>query len=80
MQIRINNLPPKVTEEEVRSLFDDAGWVGKILLTDAGDPDNVVAWVDVAGSHAVADAVVQQLNGKLWKGRTLQAYAALFVK
>lgn len=80
VQIRVNNLPPGVTEDEVRNLFDNLDEIEAIRLTDAGNPENVVAWVEVKLSRVQADAIVEKLNGRRWKDRPLQVYAALYLK
>lgn len=80
MQIRINNLPAETTEEEIRELLGNPNAVDTILVTDAGDQNNVVAWLKINGSRAAADAIVKVINQKTWKGRRLQSYAALFVE
>ena len=80
VQIRINNLPPGVTEDDVKNLLGNLSEIETIRLTDAGNPENVVAWVEVNTSRVQADAIVKKLNGRQWKNRSLQAYAALYLK
>jgi len=80
VQIRISNLPPGITEDEVRALLDNIEEIEAIRFTDVGDPENVVSWVEVSLTRVQADAIAEILNGRKWKDRTLQAYAALYLK
>lgn len=79
MQIRISNLPPGITEDEVRNLLDNIEEIDAIRFTDVGDPENVVAWVEVNLTRVQADAIAEIINGRRWKDRSLQAYAALYL-
>ena len=80
MQIRISNLPPDITEDEVKTLLDNIKEIEAIRFTDVGDSENVVAWVEVNLTRVQADAIAEILNGRKWKDRSLQAYAALYLK
>ncbi|MFC1665138.1 RNA recognition motif domain-containing protein [Pseudomonadota bacterium] len=80
MQIQISNFPPGVTEDDVRKLLDNIDEIEAIKFTDAGNPENVVAWVEADLSRVQADAIVDIIDGKQWKGRSLKAMAALYLK
>ena len=80
MELRIGNLPPGTTEDDVREVLHQLRDIKTIRITDEGDADNVVAWVDIEGTRAGLQALAKKVNGTMWKERRISAYAAGFVK
>ena len=73
MNIRIENLPPGVTVEEVREFLGASDDIEDILLTDAGNSDDVIAVVKVKASRAGATGMADFIDGRFFKERRLSA-------
>jgi len=74
MNVVISNLPGDVSEEEVMESLKEAGVpVGELTFTNEGDPEQGTVIVSMDTSHAGANALAKMVNGKLWKGRRLEA-------
>jgi RNA recognition motif-containing protein len=80
MHISIDNLPPGVTEEEVREFLGTSDEIESIRLTDAGNADNVVAVVTVSSSQTGANAIADFINGRFFKDRRVSAQALGLLK
>ena len=73
MNIRIENLAPGVTVEAV-SEFPGAGEeMEDILLTDAGNSDDVIAVVKVKAGRAGATGMAEFIDGRFFRERRLSA-------
>ena len=75
MNIRIENFPPGVTVDEIRKFLGDSDDIEEILLSDAGDSDNVIAVLKVKASQAGAAGMAEFIDGKFFKERRLSAQA-----
>jgi len=73
MNIRIENLPPGVTVEEVREFLGASDDIEDILLSDAGNSDDVIAMVKVKVSRAGATGMAEFIDGRFFKERRLSA-------
>ncbi len=76
----IGNLPPDVTVEELTQILTDAGAENpEIVLNNEGNADKVTAILTVPGmDRPTADKIVDRIRGRLFRGRTLNAYVPLF--
>jgi len=75
MNIRIQNLPPGTTVEDLSEFLGDSDDIEHIQLTDAGNHDNVIAIVRVSTSHTGANAMAEFIDGKFFRDRRLSAQA-----
>ncbi len=75
MNIRIENFPAGVTEDDVREFLGDSNEIEHILLTDKGNADNVLVIIQVNTSHTGANAMAEFIDGKFFKHRRLSAQA-----
>jgi hypothetical protein len=75
MNIRIQNLPPGTTVEQLSEFLDDSQDIEHIQLSDAGNPDNVIAIVKVNTGHTGANAMAEFIDGKFFRNRRLSAQA-----
>ena len=74
MNVLISNLPGNVSEEEVREALKEIGApVEELTFTNEGDQEQGTLIVSMDTSHAGANALAKMVNGKLWKGRRLEA-------
>lgn len=73
MNIRIENLPPGVTVEEVREFLGASDDIEDILLTDAANRDDVVALVKVKVGRVGATGMAEFIDGRFFKERRLSA-------
>lgn len=77
MKIRITDLPSDVSEDDIRGLLDNSEDIKSIEVVEEGDPDNLVALVDLE-SDAAAEGAVNLLNGRSWKNATLRVDKLLY--
>jgi hypothetical protein len=75
MNIRIENFPPGVTADEIREFLGDSDNIEEILLTDAGNSDDVIAIVKVKTGHTGATGMAEYIDGKFYRERRLSAQA-----
>ena len=73
MNIRIENLPLGVTVEELREFLGASDDIEDILLTDAGNSDDVIAMLKVTVSQAGAKGIAEFFDGRFFKQRRLSA-------
>ena len=71
MNIRIENLPLGVTVEELREFLGASDDIEDILLTDAGNSDDVIAMLKVTVSQAGAKGIAEFIDGRFFKQRRL---------
>lgn len=79
MNIRIQNLPPGITVEELSEFLGDSDDIEHIELSDAGNPDNVIAIVKVSTGHTGANAMAEFIDGKFFRDRRLSAQALTLI-
>jgi hypothetical protein len=75
MNIRIQNLPPGVTVEELNEFLGQSDDIEHIELNDEGNADNVIAVVKVNTGHTGATAMAEFIDGKFFRERRLSAQA-----
>ena len=73
MNIRIENLPPGVTVEELREFLGASDDIEEILLNDAGNSDDVIAMIKVNVGRAGATGMAEFIDGRFFKERRLSA-------
>ena len=74
MNVVINNLPGNVSEDEVMEALKESGVpVEELTLTNEGNQEQGTVVISLDTSHAGAEALAKMVNGKLWKGRRLEA-------
>ena len=74
MNVLIRNLPGNVSEEEVMEALKESGVpVEELTLTNEGNEELGTVIVSMNTSRAGANALAKMVNGKLWKGRRLEA-------
>jgi hypothetical protein len=75
MNIRIQNLPPGVTVEELSEFLGQSDEIEHIELNDEGNADNVIAVVKVNTGYTGANAMAEFIDGKFFRERRLSAQA-----
>lgn len=75
INIRIENFPPGVTVDEIREFLGDSDDIEDILLTDAGNRNDVIAMVKVKTGHTGATGMAEFIDGKFFRERRLSAQA-----
>jgi RNA recognition motif-containing protein len=77
--ILISNLPPDVTEQELKELFASRGneSVLDVELDKEGNPDKVAAKVHMDIDSATARIMADKVEGVIFKGRKLSFYVPL---
>ena len=73
MNIRIENLPPDVTVEELGEFLGASDDIEEILLSDAGNGDEVIAMLKMKVSQAGARGIAEFIDGRFFKQRRLSA-------
>jgi len=73
MNIRIENLPSGVTVEDVREFLGASEEIEDILLSDAGNSDDVIAVVKVKAGRTGATGMAEFIDGRYFKERRLSA-------
>ena len=78
-KIFVGNLSFQATEQELRSMFETYGPVGRVnLITDRDTGQRGFGFVEMS-ANADADRAIAGLNGKQVDGRTLNVkWAVLF--
>jgi len=79
MNIRIENFPAGVTPDEIRDFLGDSEDIQDILLTDAGNSDNVVVLVKVSTGQTGAAAMAEYIDGRFYGDRRLSAQALTLI-
>ena len=75
MNIRIENFPPGITVDEVREFLGTSEDIEDILLSDAGNSDNVIAMVKLSTGQTGATAIAEYIDGRFYGERRLSAQA-----
>ena len=75
MNIRIENFPPGTSVEDVREFLGPSEGIEDVLMSDAGNSDDVIAIVKVNTGHTGAVAMAEFIDGKYFRGRRLSAQA-----
>ena len=80
MNIRIANFPPGTTVEEVREFLGASDDIEDILISDAGNSDDVIAMVKVTTGRAGATGMAEFIDGKFFKEKRLSAQVMTHLK
>ena len=75
MNIQIENFPPGITVDEVREFLGTSEDIEDILLSDAGNSDNVIAMVKLSTGQTGATAIAEYIDGRFYGERRLSAQA-----
>lgn len=73
LNIRIENLPPGVTVEELREFLGASDDIEDILLSDVDNSDEVIAMLKMKVSQAGAKGIAEFIDGRFFKQRRLSA-------
>jgi hypothetical protein len=78
MHILVGNLPPDITVEDIQDALADLDFDIEVTLSPG---DRTTAQITFAGmTRTAAEGLAEQINGRFWRERTLQAYVPLFFK
>ena len=80
MNIRIENFPPGITVEAIEEFLGASEDIVDILLSDAGNSDDVIAVVKVTTGHTGAVAIAEYIDGRYYQDRRLSAQAMTLLK
>ena len=75
MYIRIENFPSGITVEEISEFLGGSDDIEEILISDAGNQDNVIAMVKVKAGQTGATGMAEFIDGRFYKDRRLSAMA-----
>ncbi len=78
IEIRIANLPPDTTEEEVTQLLSGFCRIDAIRLNGRDQPGTLAAWVEVPTNRTHGYLLVRKINTLVLRGYLLSAYVSLF--
>ena len=73
MNIRIANFPPGTTADEIREFLGASDDIEEVLISDAGNSDDVIAMVKVTTGRAGATGMAEFIDGKFFGERRLSA-------
>lgn len=79
MVITISNLPPHVTEAHIYELLQGDSRIHHITFNSEGNPDKVMALVDIAISRLEAQYLARKLNRIYFEERHIDVYTPLFM-
>lgn len=80
MVISLSNLPPSVSEDDIRQLFHHDDRIINIDFSRVGNPDKVMALVKMDISSFEAQYLAHKLNNQMLRERRIEAYAPIFFK
>ena len=76
--MRLANLPPDISDQEIRALVAHVQ-IKRIDFIRSGNPDEVDVWLELqVNSRPWLNEIAHELEGRVLRGRCLEAYAALF--
>jgi hypothetical protein len=75
MYIRIENFPAGTTVEQIREFLGDSDEIEEVMVSDAGNEDNVIAVVKVKASKTGAGGMADFIDGRFFENRRLSAIA-----
>lgn len=78
MVITLSNLPPHISEDDIRNLLNGDSRVQNIRLSNAGNPDKVMAFVEMDISRLEAQFLSRKLHQTYVENRRIEAYTPLF--
>jgi len=71
MIISIGNLPPDISELQLRDLFDNSHCIDSIKLVREGNDDRLLGLLYMDIDAAFAEAIQHRFDGRWWHGRRL---------
>lgn len=79
--VLVGNLPPSVDEDDLQDALEGLGYELEIELVREGSEERVTAVVRFDGmTRIAAEQLADKIKGRVWHGRTLNAYVPLFFK
>jgi hypothetical protein len=75
MYIRIENFPAGTTVEQIREFLGDSDEIEEVMVSDAGNEDNVIAMVKVKAGQTGAGGMAEFIDGRFFGTRRLSAMA-----
>ena len=75
MYIRIENFPAGTTEQQIREFLGDSDEIEEVMVSDAGNEDNVIAMVRVKAGQTGAGGMADFIDGRFFENRRLSAIA-----
>ena len=75
MYIRIENFPAGTTVEQIREFLGDSDEIEEVIVSDAGNEDNVIAMVKVKVNQTGAGGMADFIDGRFFENRRLSAMA-----
>lgn len=78
MVITLGNLPPHITQQHINDLLKGDKRIRKITFNKEGNPNKVMALVDMEISRFEAQFLSKKLNQMFFEGRRIEAYTPLF--
>lgn len=80
IRVALGNLPPDVTEEDIHDELEHLGYEFTIFFERSGNEDRVTAVITFDGmTRNAAKKLAEQLNGMIYRDRTLRSYVPLFL-
>ncbi len=78
MVITLSNLPAHITEEHIVDMLKGDTRIQKITLNNDGNPDKVMAFVEMDIDRLEAAFLSKHLDQSFFGDRRIQAYTPLF--
>lgn len=79
--VLVGNLPPSIDEDDLQDALEGLGYELEIELVREGNEERVTAVVRFDGmTRIAAEKLAEKIKGRVWHGRTLNAYVPLFFK
>lgn len=78
MLIQLSNLPAAVEEQSLIDLLPDPSRLVNIEIQREGNPDNVIAWIELDTSRLHAQLLAHRIAAVPRFGRRITAYVPLF--
>lgn len=79
MVITLSNLPAHVTQQHITDLLKGDKRIQKISFSNTGNPDKVMAFIEMDIDRFEASFLSKRLNQTFFENRRIQAYAPLFM-
>lgn len=79
MVITLSNLPVHITQQHITDLLKGDKRIQTISFSETGNPDKVIAFIEMDIDHFEASFLSKRLNQTFFEDRRIQAYAPLFM-
>lgn len=80
MTLTLSNLPPGITDSDIRALLKNDSRIRHVRFNDSGSPDKVMVFVELDVDRFEAAYIADHLNRTFVAGHRIQAYAPLFMR